>query len=103
MPPETNPRLVFERLFGDIDTSLSPDVRARRLRYRRSILDLVSERTSQLSATSGRRTSRKLDEYLTSIREIERRIERAEQDMTHLTPGIDKPTGVPSNTRTTST
>ena len=41
MPPETNPRLVFERLFGDIDTSLPPDVRARRLQHRRSILDLV--------------------------------------------------------------
>ncbi len=50
MPPETNPRLVFERLFGDIDTSLAPDVRARRLRYRRSILDLVGERTAELSA-----------------------------------------------------
>jgi Protein of unknown function (DUF1552) len=95
MPPETNPRLVFERLFGDIDTSLSPEVRARRLRYRRSILDLVSERTSQLSSDLGPSDKRKLDEYLTSIREIERRIERAEQDMTHLTPGIDKPTGVP--------
>ena len=47
MPPETNPRLVFERLFGDIDTSLPPDVRARRLRYRRSILDLVGERTAR--------------------------------------------------------
>ena len=46
MPPETNPRLVFERLFGDIDTSLPPEARARRLRYRRSILDLVGERTA---------------------------------------------------------
>jgi hypothetical protein len=95
MPPETNPRLVFERLFGDLDTSLSPEVRARRLRYRRSILDLVSERTSSLSNDLGPSDKRKLDEYLTSIREIERRIERAEQDMTNLTPGIDKPTGVP--------
>ena len=95
MPPETNPRLVFERLFGDIDTSLSPEVRARRLRYRRSILDLVSERTSQLSSDLGPSDKRKLDEYLTSIREIERRIERSEQDVAHLTPGIDKPTGVP--------
>jgi hypothetical protein len=95
MPPETNPRLVFERLFGDIDTSLSPEVRARRLRYRRSILDLVSERTSRLSADLGQSDKRKLDEYLSSIREIERRIERAEQDLTGLTPGIDKPTGVP--------
>ena len=95
MPPETNPRLVFERLFGDIDTSLSPEVRARRLRYRRSILDLVGQRTTQLSADLGTSDKRKLDEYLTSIREIERRIERAEQDMTDLAPVIDKPTGIP--------
>src|SRR4029079_2015757 len=94
-PRESTPRLVFERLFGDIDTSLSPEVRARRLRYRRSILDLVSERTSQLSSDLGPSDKRKLDEYLTSIREIERRIERAEQDLTGLTPGIDKPTGIP--------
>ncbi len=95
MPPETNPRLVFERLFGDIDTSITPETRARRLRYRRSILDLVGERTSSLAADLGASDKRKLDEYLSSIREIERRIEMAERDFTGLTPSIDKPTGVP--------
>ena len=95
MPPETNPRLVFERLFGDVDTSVPPDVRARRLLYRRSILDLVNERTSKLAAGLGPNDRRKLDEYLTSIREIEQRIEKAEKDFTGLTPSIDKPTGVP--------
>jgi hypothetical protein len=95
MPPETNPRLVFERLFGDIDTSLPPEVRARRLRHRRSILDLVGERTRGLSADLGPADRRKLDEYLTSIREIERRIEMSEADMTGLVPNIDKPTGIP--------
>ncbi|HXW04755.1 MAG TPA: DUF1552 domain-containing protein [Vicinamibacterales bacterium] len=95
MPPETNPRLVFERLFGDIDTSVPPEVRERRLRHRRSILDLVSARTTELSADLGPADRRKLDEYLSSIREIERRIERAEQDLTGLVPTIDKPTGIP--------
>lgn len=95
MPPETNPRLVFERLFGDIDTSISPEARARRLRYRRSILDLVGERTKQLSGDLGPSDRRKLDEYLTSVREIEQRIEKAERDLTGLTPSIDKPTGIP--------
>jgi hypothetical protein len=95
MPPETNPRLVFERLFGDIDTSLTPEARARRLRYRRSILDLVGERTTELSATLGPADKRKLDEYLSSIRAIEQRIARAEKDLTGLTPTIDKPTGIP--------
>ena len=95
MPPETNPRLVFERLFGDIDTSLTPEARARRLRYRRSILDLVGERTKELSADLGPSDRRKLDEYLSSIREIEQRIEKAEKDLTGLMPSIDKPTGIP--------
>jgi hypothetical protein len=95
MPPETNPRLVFERLFGDLDPSLDPEARARRLMHRRSILDLVRERTTQLSADLGPADRRKLDEYLSSIREIEQRIERAERDMTGLTPNIDKPTGIP--------
>ena len=95
MPPETNPRLVFERLFGDIDTSLPPEVRARRLQHRRSILDLVFARTTSLSADLGPSDRRKLDEYLTSIREIERRIEMAERDPTGLMPTIDKPSGVP--------
>src|SRR5205823_9709355 len=95
MPPETNPRLVFERLFGDIDTSLSPETRARRLVHRRSILDLVTQRTTQLMADLGPSDRRKLDEYLSSIREIELRIAKAEQDMTGLAPTIDKPTGVP--------
>jgi hypothetical protein len=95
MPPETNPRLVFERLFGDIDTSVPADVRARRLMYRRSILDLVNDRAAKLSGQLGPSDRRKLDEYLSSIREIELRIQKAEQDPTGLTPGIDKPTGVP--------
>jgi hypothetical protein len=95
MPPETNPRLVFERLFGDVDTGLSHEVRAQRLRHRRSILDLVGERTRELSAGLGPGDRRKLDEYLSSIREIERRIESAERDLTGITPAIDKPTGIP--------
>ena len=95
MPPETNPRLVFERLFGDIDTSLAPEARARRLRYRRSILDLVGERTASLAADLGPSDKRKLEEYLSSIREIEQRIERAEKDTTGLVPTLDKPTGIP--------
>src|SRR5262245_10869377 len=95
MPPETNPRLVFERLFGDIDTSLPPEVRARRLVHRRSILDLVTDRTASLMSDLGASDKGKLDEYLSSIRDIETRIQRAEKDLTGITPGIDKPSGVP--------
>jgi hypothetical protein len=95
LPPETNPRLVFERLFGDIDTSLPPETRARRLLHRRSILDLVTDRTTALMGDLGPSDRRKLDEYLSSIREIEQRIERAEKDLTGVMPAIDKPTGIP--------
>jgi hypothetical protein len=95
MPPETNPRLVFERLFGDVDTSLTPEQRAQRLRHRRSILDLVGERSKELSIDLGASDRRKLDEYLSSIRDIEQRIQKAEEDPTGLTPPIDKPTGIP--------
>ena len=95
LPPETNPRLVFERLFGDIDTSLSPEVRARRLRHRRSILDLVTDRTAKLMGELGPTDRRKLDDYLSSIRDIEVRIQKAESDFTGMQPGLDKPSGIP--------
>ncbi len=94
MPPETNPRLVFERLFG-ADAHLDPATRERRLLHRRSILDLVGERTKQLTGTLGASDRRKVDEYLHAVREIERQIEVAESDMRDLRPGIDKPTGIP--------
>jgi Protein of unknown function (DUF1552) len=94
MPPETNPRLVFERLFG-ADAHLDPAARQRRMMHRRSILDLVGERTKQLSGTLGANDRRKVDEYLHAVREIERQIQVAESDMRDLRPGIDKPTGIP--------
>lgn len=95
MPPESNPRLVFERLFGAFDTAMDPATRARRMQHRRSVLDLVADRTRTLVGGLGAPDRRKVDEYLTSIREIERRIEMAERDMRDLPPGIDKPTGIP--------
>jgi len=94
MPPETNPRLVFERLFG-ADAHLDPATRQRRLLHRRSILDLVGDRTRQLTGSLGAADRRKVDEYLHAVREIERQIELAESDMRDLRPGIDKPTGIP--------
>jgi Protein of unknown function (DUF1552) len=94
MPPETNPRLVFERLFG-ADAHLDPAVRQRRMMHRRSILDVVGARTKELSNSLGANDRRKIDEYLHAVREIERQIEVAESDTRDLRPGIDKPTGIP--------
>jgi hypothetical protein len=95
LPPETNPRLVFERLFGAFDAGLDPETRARRMTYRKSILDLVSDRTRQLMTDLGASDRRKVDEYLYAVREIERRIEMAEQDMRDIPVGMEKPTGIP--------
>jgi hypothetical protein len=95
MPPELNPRIVFERLFGTADFSSSPETRARRALYRKSILDLAREDTQQLVGTLGPADRRKLDEYLSAVREIEQRIESAEKDNRQLTPGIEKPAGIP--------
>jgi hypothetical protein len=95
MPPETNPRLAFERLFGAFDAGVDADTRARRMFYRRSILDTVSERTRAIVNDLGPSDKRKVDEYLSSIREIERRIELAEQDLRDLPPGLEAPSGVP--------
>lgn len=77
-PKETNPRLVFERLFSSSSTGTPADS-AQRARYRRSILDLVSDDATRLRGRLGVTDQRKLDEYFTSIRELERRIERLNQ------------------------
>lgn len=94
MPPETNPRAVFERLFG-ADANLDPETRERRLRSRMSILDLVSERTQSLSGSLGASDRRKLDEYLYAVREIEKRIQMAENDPQQIKPNMEEPGGIP--------
>lgn len=95
MPPETNPRVVFERLFGDEDFKASPEVRARRAAQRKSILDVVNGRTQRLMSDLGPTDRRKIDEYLTGIRELERRIEMAEKDQRRFTPDMERPSGIP--------
>ena len=90
---EVNPRSVFERLFGTVDPSLSAETRGRRALYRKSILDLTRQSIQQLVNGLGAADQRKLDEYLTSIREVEKRITAAEKD--HRVPTIDKPSGIP--------
>jgi hypothetical protein len=94
---EVNPRSVFERLFGTADPSLSPELRARRALYRKSILDLARENTRQLTSSLGAADQRKMDEYLTGIREVEQRIQTAERD--YVAPPIEKPSGIPFDYR----
>jgi hypothetical protein len=94
MAKEVDPRLVFERLFGTGEKKETDEVRARRLRYNKSILDFVLEDASQLKNNLGARDQRKLDEYLSSIRDVEVRIARAEMQTREIA-GFNKPEGVP--------
>ena len=96
LPPILDPRSLFERLFGN-GIALSPEARARQNKYRRSILDFVTEDTQKLQRTLGPTDKRKLEEYLTSVREIERQIEKAEKDNAQINPGMEKPYGVPAD------
>jgi hypothetical protein len=94
LPPILDPRALFERLFGD-GAALSPEARQRQAKYRRSILDFVTEDTKKLESGLGPTDRRKLDEYLSSIREVERQLEKAEKDNAQIDPHMDKPYGVP--------
>lgn len=96
LPPILDPRSLFERLFGD-GVALSPEARVRQAKYRRSILDFVTEDTRKLQGGLGPTDKRKLDEYLSSIREVERQIERAEKDNAQIDPHMEKPYGVPAD------
>ena len=72
IPKETNPKLVFERLFGNQDTV----ERARRAAARKSVLDYISDDAKSFNARLGRADQQKMDEYFSSIRDIEQRIAR---------------------------
>lgn len=91
-PPEVRPRAVFERLFGSGDVETDPVRRARMERYRASVLDSVLEDARRLQGTLAGADRRKLDEYLYAVRDIEKRIQKTEQDNTgHSSPPIERP------------
>jgi hypothetical protein len=90
---DVNPKSVFERLFGTVDPSLDAATRARRALYRRSMLDLTRESTRRLEMDLGAADRRKMDEYLTSLREVEQRMSAPENE-TRIPP-VDKPSGIP--------
>ncbi len=91
---ENNPRVVFERLFGSTD-STDKGVRAARLRQDRSILDSVMDRMQQLQRTLGPTDNTKVNDYLASLRDVERRIQKAEAESAKELPNVDRPAGVP--------
>ena len=91
---ENNPRVVFERLFGSSE-STDARVRASRLRRDRSILDSVTARVRELQQTLGPSDNRKVSDYLASLRDVERRIQKAEEQSTKEIPDVSRPAGVP--------
>ena len=93
---ENNPRVVFERLFGSID-STDPRVRQSRLQQDRSILDSVTDRVRQLQQKLGPADNRKVNDYLASLRDVERQIQKAEEQSAREMPDIVRPTGIPDS------
>jgi hypothetical protein len=95
LPSESDPRLVFERLFGDGGT---PDRRRAELGKNASILDWVMEDMSRLQAKLGTGDRTRMSSYLDSVREVERRIQRAEQQAAESPlPALQRPTSVPAD------
>lgn len=95
LPTEDNPREVFERLFGDSE-STDPAIQRRRLAKQRSILDSIMDRVGRLSRDVGAGDRLKLNEYLDAVRDVERRIQKADSatDADGL-PDMKRPRGIP--------
>ena len=96
LPIENDPRAVFERLFGT-SGSTDPKARLARMQRDRTILDIVNEELGDLEQKIGPADRVKLDEYLSSVRDIERRIDMAERQNSRELPVGDQPVGVPSD------
>ncbi|MCA9245833.1 MAG: DUF1552 domain-containing protein [Planctomycetales bacterium] len=101
MPKEVDPRAVFDRLFGDpMGGDSSASSVPWRERHRRSVLDFALADAKRLHARLGSADQRKLDEYLTSVRELERRVDRETDDETYVAEGdrpLARPKGVPGD------
>jgi hypothetical protein len=95
LPSEAHPRLVFEMLFGD---GGSMDDRRAALRNKASLLDSFKEDMARLQSQLGAADRAKVGEYLDTIREVERRIQKAESDAVgNPLPDLDRPVGVPAS------
>jgi hypothetical protein len=96
MAPEVNPRLVFERLFGNQFASQVEESQGRRRLYQKSILDFVKDDARRLQKKLGSTDRSKLNEYLTGVRELEKRIEKAER-FAGVLPNAQAPAGIPES------
>src|SRR5215472_4265981 len=94
LPMEWNPRAVFERLFGDTGRT-DWNAREARMRQHKSILDSVTDKLANLQRELGPHDRAKVDEYTDAIRDVERRIARAEEQSELELPAIEQPQGAP--------
>ena len=92
LPMEIDPRAAFERLFGD---STDPKVRLARIQKERSILDAATHDVARLQRGLGARDVSKLNEYLEAVRDVERRIQKAEDQNNQELPAVEQPVGIP--------
>jgi hypothetical protein len=98
MAKEINPKIVFERLFTNGRPGESAESRAKRERYNKSVLDFVRDDAQSLRHRLGITDQRKLDEYLTAVRELETRIARADKgDAADAAAGFTPPAGIPKD------
>jgi hypothetical protein len=94
LPAEAHPRIVFERLFGEGGSAAD---RLAALRRRASLLDWVRDDISRLKSTLGPEDRTRVDQYLDTVREVERRIQKAENSTADQPlPDLDRPAGVPA-------
>ena len=98
MVPESNPRLVFERLFGNASSPTDRKGQLKRRVLNKSILDFALQGASNFNKRIGKLDQEKLSEYFTSVRELEKRIEREEKNWEKL-PDLKSPVGIPENYR----
>jgi hypothetical protein len=96
LPMEHNPRAVFEKLFGDTGSTVRA-VREARLRQHKSILDSVTEKLSDLKREVGPQDRVKVDEYTEAVRDVERRVQKAEEQSAVELPLMAQPQGVPAD------
>jgi hypothetical protein len=94
LPVEYNPRAVFEKLFGD-SGSTDRNVREARMRQHKSILDSVNDKLADLRRQLGPQDQDKVNEYTDAVRDVERRIQRAEEQHDIELPNMEQPQGVP--------
>jgi len=96
LPIESQPRAVFERLFGD-SSSTDPAARLARIRKDRSLLDSLTEGVARLMGTVGPQDRARLTQYFEAMRDVERRIQMAEEQSSRELPALDRPVGAPAS------